>query len=428
MVINGVYNLIDTIFIGQTIGTMGIAGLAVYIPIMSLIMAICGLVGMGAGSYFSRAFGKKNFEEVNQTTGMTITLSLTFGILFGVFGYFFTEPILKMFGTTDTILPYALPYAKTMFIGTIYFPLVVSMNNLLRAEGNAKDAMIAMIIGTVANIFLDWLFVVHFSMGLSGAAMATNIGKGISVLFMIWYFFLSGRTIVKLKWKHLLIKIHILKDIVSVGMSSFAMNMAGAVTVSLTNFLLGSLSGDVAIASYGLIFRILMLEIMVLVGFVHGLQPMIGYNYGANKLDRVHKAIKYTIRWTLTIGLIFMGLCEIFPSIVIKTFSSDPILIESTIIPLRIIMSTTFLIGMQMTFTTFFQSIGYAKIAFVLSIMRQVLLYIPLLLLLPIVFKLGVNGIWISFPISDSITVLVSYLVFKKQSKIIFHLKTYKKT
>ncbi|MDD4029134.1 MAG: MATE family efflux transporter [Caldisericia bacterium] len=417
MLINGIYNLVDTIFVGQKIGTMGIAGLAVYIPIMALIMAVCSLLGIGAGSYFSRSFGKKDLEETNHITGITIVLSLLFGSTFGIFGFFFSEPILRLFGATETILPYALPYTKMMFIGTIYFPFVVSMNNLLRAEGNSKDAMSAMLIGAIGNIVLDWFFVFYLELGLQGAAIATNIAKAFSVGYMIWYFRWSGHTMVQMKWRHFVLKASVVKEIFSVGFSSFAMNIASTITISLTNYFLGSFGGDIAIASYGLIYRILMLEVMALMGFVQGLQPLIGYNYGAKKMDRVHQAVKKTVQWTFFIGLFVMGICELFPSLVIRVFSSDPALLQYTILPLRIIMISTLFIGLQMTYTVFFQSIGLAKIAFFLSILRQLILFVPFLILFSVVFEFGVVGIWVCFPISDALSTFISVLVYRKNSK-----------
>jgi putative MATE family efflux protein len=417
MLINGIYNLVDTIFVGQKIGTMGIAGLAVYIPIMSLIMAVCTLLGIGAGSYFSRSFGKKDIEETNHITGITIVLSFLFGSLFGSFGFVYSESILRLFGATETILPYALPYTKMMFIGTIYFPFVVSMNNLLRAEGNSKDAMIAMLIGAIGNILLDWFFVFYLELGLQGAAIATNIAKGFSVLYMIWYFRWSGHTMVQMKWRHFVLKMSIVKEIFTVGFSSFAMNIAGTITISLTNFFLGFFGGDIAIASYGLIYRILLLEIMALMGFVQGLQPIIGYNFGAKKIDRVHQAVKKTVQWTFFIGLFVMTICELFPSLVIRVFSSDIELIRYTILPLRIIMISTLFIGVQMTYMVFFQSIGLAKIALFLSILRQLLLFIPLLLLFSLVFEFGVIGIWLCFPLSDALSTCISVAVYQNHTR-----------
>ncbi len=413
MLINGIYNLVDTIFIGQTVGSMGIAGLAIYIPIMSLIMAVCGLIGMGASSYFSRSFGKKDYEEVNLTTGNTITLSFVFGTLFGCFGYFFAEPILRLFGATPSILPYALPYTKVMFIGTIYFPFVVALNNILRAEGNAKDAMIAMMVGTVSNIALDWVFVIYLDMGLEGAAIATNLGKGLSVLFMVWYLFLSKHTIVKLKWKYLLLKKRIVQQIFAVGSSSFAMNVAGTITIALTNFFLGKLGGDIAIASWGLIFRISMFEMMAVIGFVQGLQPMVGYNFGANQFRRVFQSVHQTIKWTFFLGLVVMAISEIFPVAVIKVFTSEIELINATVTPLRISMIFIPLVSIEISYTVFFQSIGQAKIAFILSVLRQVLLFIPLLVLFSTVFNFGVIGIWICFPITDAVSTYIAYLIYK---------------
>jgi putative MATE family efflux protein len=416
MLINGIYNLVDTIFVGQKIGTMGIAGLAVYIPIMTLIMAVCSMLGIGAGSYFSRSFGKKDIETTNHITGNTIILSLLFGAVFGTFGFFFAEPILLLFGATDTILPYALPYTKMMFIGTTYFPFVIAINNLLRAEGNAKNAMTVMLIGAIGNIILDWLFVFHLDMGLEGAAIATNIAKAFSVIYMIWYFQWSGHTMVRLRWRHFLLKVAIIKEIFSVGSSSFAMNIAGTITISLTNYFLGAFGGDIAIASYGLIYRILMLEVMALIGLVQGLQPIIGFNYGAKKIERVRQAVKITVYWSTLIGFIVMAICELFPSLVIRLFSSDLLLIQYAVLPLRIIMISTIFIGIQMTYTAFFQSLGLAKTAFFLSILRQIILFIPFLILSSMVFQFGVIGVWICFPLSDSLSTFVSVIVYRKKS------------
>lgn len=414
MLVNALYNIVDTIFIGRGIGTLGIAGVAIQLPIQMIILSCALLIGIGSGSMLSRSLGKRELEKVNYIACNSFLCISIIGITFSILGYIFTTPIVKFFGASENILPYAREYARIMFIGSLYFPFCVSTNNLIRSEGNSKDAMISMIIGFVLNVILDYIFIFIFNMGIKGAALATILSKLGSFIYILIYLN-SNKTSISIKATYFIPQKKIIKEILSIGFSGFAVQLSGSIVTIILNHCLGYYGGDLAIAIYGIVYKITLFLFMPLHGMIQGMQPIVGYNYGCNNLSRVKETIKLTITFTTLFTMIGVLIIEMFPIEIISMFNRDTYLLSQGILTLRIVIIMTPFLGIQMTGLGVFQALGKALTSFILSILRQVMIFIPLILLLPNIKFLGILGIWISFPISDLLSAIITILVLKKQ-------------
>ncbi len=419
MLVNALYNIVDTIFIGRGIGTLGIAGIAIQLPIQMIILSCALLIGIGSGSMLSRSLGKRDLEKVNYIACNSFLCISIIGISFSTLGYIFTTSIVKFFGATENIFPYARDYARIMFIGSLYFPFCVSTNSLIRSEGNSKDAMISMIIGFILNVILDYIFIFIFNMGIKGAAIATILSKLGSFIYILIYLN-SNKTSIIIKTKYFIPQKNIIKEILSIGFSAFAVQLSGSIVTIILNHCLGYYGGDLAIAIYGIVYKITLFLLMPLHGIIQGMQPIVGYNYGCNNLSRVKETLKLTITFTILSTIVGMLVIQIFPYQIIGMFNRDTCLLSQGILTLRIIIIMTPFIGIQMTGLGLFQALGKALTSFILSILRQVLIFIPLVLILPNIDNIGILGIWISFPISDFLSAIITILVYKKQLGNIF--------
>lgn len=414
MMVNALFNIVDTIFIGHSVGALGIAGVSLFFPIQMIVMAFSQMIGIGSASYMSRSMGAKDFDRVNLIAGNSFFYVAALGLVFAITGIAFTEPLLRIFGTTETIMPYAAEYARIMFIGVIFFPFCMSTNSLVRAEGNAKDAMYSMIIGFVVNIVLDYIFIFPFNMGIAGAAWASVLAKFSSFIYLVFYLH-SNRTIIKVKLVNLKPRINIMTKTFSVGLSAYAMGAAGSIVTTILNHSLGYYGGDLAIAVYGVVFKVIMFLGMLIAGMMQGLQPVVGYNYGALKYERVKEALRFTIIAAVVLTGTMALIIQLFPTHIISIFTPDKNLIFNGTHALRIVILMTPVIGIQMAGNTLFQSLGKALPAFVYSILRQVLLFLPLMLLLPHFFNPAINGIWVAFPVADLLSVLITIPVLKRE-------------
>ncbi len=407
MVTNSLYNLVDTIVVGRGVGTLAIGGLAICFPIMMLSLAIGMTVGIGSSSIVSRSLGAKDYEKAYKVAGNSFAVSFFLGLIMTLLGIRFIEPLLKLFGSTDTILPYAKEYMQIVFLGMPFFAFSVSSNNIVRAEGSPFIAMVSMMVGTVLNIILDPIFVLVFHMGIKGVAYATIISQIVGFLFLLTYF-ITGKSKLHLKIHHLLLDIKILGEVFAIGFSSLVRQAAMSLLAIVLNNSLRVYGGDVYIAIYGIINRIVNFLFMPVFGVVQGLQPIIGFNYGAKKMNRVKKTF-YQTTLAVTVMLTFgWAVLELFPGTVMSIFSSDAELIRSGAPILRIMTVMLPLLGIQMVGSTYFQAVGKALPATILSMSRQLLFFIPIVLLLPLYF--GLSGIWATFPISDILAVIITLI------------------
>lgn len=418
MLVNALYNIVDTIFIGRGIGYLAIGGLTIAFPVQMIIMAIAQMVGIGAASVISRSLGAKDEERANHVAGNSFLSVGLLGMLICVLGLTFINPLLRIFGATDILLPYAKEYLQVILIGSIYFPFAVSGNNLIRAEGNAKAAMFSMMIGAITNIILDYIFIFPLNMGIRGAALATILSQLISVIYVLSYIYGKQSTL-KVKLHHLKPDWNILHETMAVGFSSFARQVSGSIMAIILNNSLGFYGGELAISVYGVVNRVIMFLFMPLFGIVQGMQPIVGYNYGAKKFDRVKEAVKLSIIATTLFATVSTLFGELFPGFIIGMFDDDPELIRNGVYALRIIISMVPIIGVQIIGAALFQSIGKAIPSLLLTLSRQVLFFIPLVIILPRIYGLGLLGIWITFPIADALSTVFTLALVKKEMRTI---------
>ena len=414
MFVMALYNVVDTIFIGHSVGKLGIAGISIVFPFQMFVMAIGQTLGIGGASLISRSLGAGNIEKAEKTLGNVIFSVVIFGISLAIFGSFFIDKILLVFGATETILPYAREYMQIILFGTILFTFLMSSNNIIRSEGKAKVAMGTMIISAVLNIILDPIFIFSFKMGVRGAAIATVIAQFISVIYIV-FFFCSGKSVLKFKLINLKFNIPILKEVFAIGASAFARQSAQSFLIIVLNNSLGLYGGDISIAVFGVVSKLIRFIIMPIFGIAQGLQPIAGFNYGAKQYGKAWKALKLALFSGVTISTLGSLLVISIPGTLMKIFTNDTLLINEGVHSLKIFILAFPLVGFQVVGATVFQAFGKAIPALFLSLSRQILFLIPLILILPGFFHL--DGIWFAFPVSDVLATIVTLMMLYREKK-----------
>ena len=399
MMVQALYNIVDTIFVGKGIGTVGIGAIAVVFPMQMLIMALSQTVGVGGASRISRRMGAGDSKGVAITYGNMVILAEILGVIVLILGLVFMVPLLRLFGATEEILPYAMEYFQIIFFAVPVLTLAIVNSAAARAEGNAKVAMLTMLSGSVLNIILDPIFIFSLDMGIRGAALATLISMSTTSCFLLIYF-VSGRSEIPVGFGYLRLKADIIREIFAVGSSSFAMAGAMSFTMALVYNTLRSLGGTVEIAAFGIIHRVFSFIFMPVMGLTQGMQPVVGFNYGAGQFHRVRRGIKLTGMSATVISTTGFLVMVLFPEAIIGTFTSDPDLLRVGKEALVYCIFGMPLAGLQIIGGGLFQALGKSIHALILTLSRQVLILIPLMLTLP--HLLGVKGVWLSFPAADS--------------------------
>ncbi|PIN28557.1 MATE family efflux transporter [Prevotella intermedia] len=399
------YNIIDRVFIGQVVGPMAISGLAITFPFMILAAAFGAAVGVGAATTISVKLGQKDYESAENTLGNTITLNLIIGLAFGGICLLFLDPILRFFGASDATLPYARDFMQIILAGNVFSHMYFGMNAVLRAASKPRMAMFATIFTVAMNILLDAVFILWWHWGIKGAAFATVISQ---VLALCWQMklFANKNELLHLKRGIYKLKANLVRNIISIGISPFLMNACACIIVIFINNQLVKFGGDIAVGAYGIANSIAMIFIMFVIGLNQGMQPIAGYNYGAQQYGRMMRVVKLSIITAICIMLTGWTLAMFAPYYCARMFTKDPELIKGSIKAIQIIMMMYPFIGCQMVITNFFQCIGKVKISIFLSLSRQLLFLLPLLVLLPNFY--GINGVWASMPTSDLISVIVA--------------------
>ncbi|QUB51476.1 MATE family efflux transporter [Prevotella nigrescens] len=411
------YNIIDRVFIGQVVGPMAISGLAITFPFMNLAAAFGAAVGVGASTTISVKLGQKDYESAENILGNTITLNLIVGLAFGGICLLFLDPILRFFGASDATLPYARDFMRVILAGNVFSHMYFGMNAVLRAASKPRMAMFATIFTVGMNILLDIVFILWWHWGIKGAAFATIISQ---VLALCWQMklFTNKSELLHLKRGIYKLKSNLVRNIISIGISPFLMNACACVIVIFINNQLVRFGGDMAVGAYGIANSIAMIFVMFVIGLNQGMQPIAGYNYGAQQYDRMMRVVKLSIITAVCIMLTGWSLAMFAPYHCARMFTTDPELIKGSIKAIHIIMMMFPLIGSQMVITNFFQCIGKVKISIFLSLSRQLLFLLPLLAILPNFY--GIDGVWASMPTSDFIAVVVAVtimLVFLRRFK-----------
>jgi len=408
MMVMSLYNIIDTIFVGRGVGTLAIGALSIAFPLQTLMMGLSQMVGIGAASLFSRNLGAGNTENAGKTVGNALAVSLGIGIAVTVLGLLFLDPILDLFGATATLKPVARVYLSIIMLTAPLTAVNMAMNNLVRAEGRANVAMVTMLIGAVANIILDAVFILHFKWGVAGAAWATLISQCFTTAFLV-HFFYTGRASVRPALADWRVEWTILREILGVGVATFARHSAMSVLAMVINRTLAEFGGDTAIAVYGILFRVLMFVFMPLMGIAQGMQPIVGFNYGAGRIDRLKRTLQLAFISASIFSIGGTVVLALFPVQIFSLFSTDVVLLDHGRVALKWVILAFPLVGFQVVGSTLFQAIGRAVPNFFLSLSRQVLFLIPLVLILPRFFQLA--GVWMAFPVADVLSAVLTLVL-----------------
>lgn len=405
---SSLFNVVDRIFIGQGVGALAISGLALTFPFMNLAAAFGALVGVGASALTSIKLGEKDYKTARLVLGNVIILNLIFGILFTIACLPFLEPILYALGGSEQTVGYAKEYMFIILIGNVFTHLYLGLNAVLRSAGYPTKAMYVTIFAVGLNAVLDALFILVFKWGIAGAAWATVITQVIAT-FVLIFIFLKQNQIVHFTKDCFKLKKKIVFDACAIGMSPFMTNLVACLVVIIVNIQLKNYGGDLAIGAYGIINSIAFTFVMIILGLTQGMQPIIGYNYGAKLQHRVLSTLKKGMIAGFVITTIGFLVAELCPRLIASAFTNDEEMINLSITGFRLFMLAFPIVGMQIVASNFFQAIGKAKIAIFLSLTRQLLFLIPALYLMPLILEL--NGVWLSSPVSDFLSAFVSLWV-----------------
>lgn len=422
--VNALYNIVDRIFIGQGVGAEALSGISVIFPIMLIMMGFGMLIGIGTGVYVSINLGKRDFERSEQTLGTGFALMIVVSFIVMAVIFLLKEPILRSFGSTEQTFKYANDYLDIIIGGMPFMIIGFSLNNVIRSEGNARIAMISMILSSVTNVILDAVFIYVFDWGVKGAAYATIISMFVLMLWVLIHF-QSKRSVIKLKGKFIRVNWEILKEIVAIGMAPFSMQIASSFVQGLLNKKLILYGGDLAVGAMGIINSLLTLIVMAIVAINMASQPIIGFNFGAKSVKRVKDALRISIIAATLISIGAFIFVQTIPGVIVKLFNNDSEeLYNLAVNGIRLVMLALPIIGFQVVASNFFQSVGKAKLAMFATLFRQVIALIPLLFILPGFFK--INGIWIAFPLSDFISAVAVTIILVHEWKRLALMETIK--
>ena len=407
MTASSLYNIVDRIFIGRIpdVGTLALGGLAVTFPVMNLSAAFGAMVGVGSSTMISIKLGQKDYATAERVLGNLVSLNIIIGLIVGVLGLIFIDPLLLFFGASENTIQYAHNYMFIILLGNVVTHLYLGLNSALRSTGHPHVAMSATIATVIINAILDYLFIFTFQMGIKGAATATVLAQ-IFALIYVASVLSNKRDLIRLHTGIYSLRKRIVKSILSIGMSPFAMQLCACLVVILINKGLTRHGGDMAIAAYGIVNAVTFLAVMVVLGICQGMQPIAGFNFGAQQYGRVDEVLRKAI-WLGTIVMIIdFVLCVFFPEYLVKFFTNDPVLSTMASRGMRIVCSLSPVVGFQIVTGNFFQSIGMAKRSIFMSVSRQLVFLVPFLLIFPEIW--GTDGVWGSIAAADGVASLVA--------------------
>ncbi len=428
MIIQALYNIADRYFIGIGLGDKsaeGIAAITVGFPYMLIAMAFGMLVGIGGNAAFSIYLGQKRREMAEKTLGNSLVLLVIISAVLGLVGIVFLDPLLVLFGATPELMPYARDYLSVVAAGSLFNAISFGMNNFIRSDGAPQVAMMTMLMGAVINIILDPIFIMVFGWGVKGAAIATVLSMAVSSIWVLAYFF-GKKAHVRFSWPNLRLNKEIILRIVTIGVAPFLMQIAASLVNAILNNQLKAYGeliapgyGSLAISAMGIIFSVSMIFLFPLFGLNMGSQPLIGYNYGAQKYQRVRRVMTLTTIAATSVTLVGFILIQIFPQVTFQLFNSPPALVDMGTTAARIFFLMFPFLGFQIMATNYFQSVGKPKHAMLLSLSRQVLFLIPLLYILPLIFQsYGINGlmgVWVAVPVADLLASAVTFIFYRRE-------------
>lgn len=410
MTVTSLYNIIDSVFIGHGVGPLAISGLALTFPLMNLVIAFCTLIGVGGAAVSSIYLGQKDDRKATEVLHNVLLLCIIGGVCFGFLTYLFLDPVLLFFGASAHTLPYARDFMSVLLLGNPVSFVFIGLNNIMRATGYPKKAMLSSLLTVAVNIALAPVFIFWLGWGIKGAALATIIAQCCGLVWILNHFF-NKSSYIHFQKGYYRFSRRIIRSIFAIGMAPFLLNVCASVVVIILNHSFKKYGGDLAIGAYGVVNRVLTLFVMIVIGLTQGMQPIIGYNFGALRFDRVQQALKKAVFVGVAIMSTGWVVSEIIPQHIVAVFSDDAELNNLAAFGLRIGCLVFPFVGAQIVITNFFQSIGRAKISILLSLGRQLLFLIPLLLILPSYF--GIAGVWYCMPISDFITFVAAVFTLR---------------
>ena len=420
MTASSLYNMVDSIFIGHGVGAMALSGLTVAKPFMDICAAFGTLVGVGASSLVAIKLGEKDYRSANDVLANVILLNVLLGALVMAVGLYWLDPILYAFGASDVTITYAREYMEIILWGNILTHIYYGLNSMLRSIGHPKIAMYATIVAVVTNIILDPIFIFVLDMGVRGAALATMISQLVSVIIEL-VIFLNPKEVIYFHRGIWRLKRDITMRALGIGTAPFLMHMAACFVVIVLNNQLKRYGGDMAIATFGMTNRFMFFFAMIIMGLNQGMQPIVGYNYGAKLFDRMVRALKLTAMCaTCVMGVLWLfGL--VWPEGFIRLFTHDELLIAQSIAPARVMLCTMVMVGFPMVVGNFYTSIGMSGKAIFLSLTRQVIFLIPCILLLPLLFQTlnftPIWGVWWSLPICDALAAILAAIILNRDMR-----------
>ncbi|MBN2221150.1 MAG: MATE family efflux transporter [Vallitaleaceae bacterium] len=416
MLITALYNVVDRIFIGNApnIGSLGIAGITIGMPIMVFMMAVGMLIGIGGSSLTALKLGEGDHKGAEHILGNALSSITVLVLFFSILLQIFLRPILEAFGTSSDVLPFSIEYLRIILLGTTFNGVAMCLNSFIRVDGQPKIAMSTNLIGAIANVILDPIFIFAFDMGIAGAALATILSQ---LLTLIWTFryFLSNKSHLKIQVKNLRPDFPLIGRIMALGAPSFLMQLAGTFVGILLNIILNGFNNDIAISGIGIISSLQMLMIMPLIGINQGVQPLIGYNYGAKNYDRVKEALSISLKYATIIAVIGFIIVMLIPKLLVNLFNQEPELVKFTVYAARIMFLALPTVGFQIIGSSYFQAIGKPKLATLLTLSRQLLVLVPCLILFSKFF--GINGVVFATPAADFLAALLTLYIFSKDVK-----------
>lgn len=420
MFVMALYNVVDTIFISYAVGIEGVAGVTIAFPIMMIMMSMAGALGIGGASVISRRLGERRGEEANQVFGNILTVILVLSVIGFISAFTLLGPALQLFGATSVTQGYATDYLFPILLGSIFFFFAFAANNIIRSEGNATFAMVTMIVPAVLNILLDVLFIFGLNMGVLGASIATVIAQA-SVTGLVLRYFLTGKSTLSLHWSDLRMKGSVIKEVCLVGLPAFVQQSSASLMMIAINSMLLRFGSDFYVGVFGLVQRIMMFVMMPMMGIMQAMQPIVGYNYGAKQYSRLRETVMLGFKVATIFSIGIFALLMLFPEALLRVFTADREVIQAGVSAMHILFCVTFLIGAQIVTGGLYQSLGKPKQALILSLSRQIIFLIPLVLILPHIF--GLSGVWWAFPIADVLSFILTVVLLYRDRNVFF-LKT----
>lgn len=419
MTASSLYNMVDSIFIGQADGPLGLAGLTVTFPLMNLSSAFGAMVGIGAGTLTALKIGQRDVEGAENTLGNVVLLNVLIGAVFAIVALIFLDPILMFFGASDASLPYARSYMRILLYGNVLTHLYLGLNDVVRSSGYPKKAMVATLTAVVINVLFDYILIIRCGMGIEGAALGTLMSQLVA-FFVVFHHLMRRESFIRFKKGIFKWRPKLVRSIIGIGSAPFFTNCCACLVVLLINNGLGAYGGDNHISAYGIANRVAFIFIMVTQGICQGMQPISGFNYGAGLVDRCVGVYRRATIWGTIVMCCGFALGEFMPGFVTSWFTDDAGLRDISASALRYMFMMFPLVGFQVVSVGFLMSLGKAGKAIVLSLCRQLLCLVPLIIVLPNFF--GVDGVFMSIPIADAVTIIITIFMIVHQLRALHNL------